>query len=224
LEPRDEAAGRFPGIQRTRAFSSLKGCGRGGRAEVRPLRHAPAALQAAPIGTSPGPRESASGLVPGLRSLGPSGRVGALLNELQTTCRPGTPAAFSSETCLVLSQLPCWKHLTPEAYRTRVAEIMHQVEATAAAERADKGVEPLGTEKILAQDPETRPETLDRSPAPSCTPRRGGSARSSGRRTAGSWPPTERRQRDSGTETGTPPFRPAASRPTCHSSRPEPRS
>jgi len=27
-------------------------------------------------------------------------------------------------------------------------------------------VEPLGVEQILAQDPETRPKTLDRSPAP----------------------------------------------------------
>ena len=40
------------------------------------------------------------------------------------------------------------------------------IEETAAAERAKKGVEPLGVEKILEQDPETRPETLDRSPAP----------------------------------------------------------
>jgi hypothetical protein len=82
---------------------------------VRPLRHAPAALQVAPIGTPTGPRESASGLAPELRSLGPSGRAGALLNELKATCVPETPAAFGSETCLVLSQFPCWKHLTPEA-------------------------------------------------------------------------------------------------------------
>jgi len=61
------------------------------------------------------------------------------------------------------------KHLTPEAYRARVAELVHQIEATAAAERAKKGVEPLGVDKILEQDPETRPETLDRSPAP-CRP------------------------------------------------------
>lgn len=57
-------------------------------------------------------------------------------------------------------------HLTPEAYRVRVADLVRQIEATAAAERAKKGVEPLGVEKILSQDPETRRETLDRSPAP----------------------------------------------------------
>lgn len=47
-----------------------------------------------------------------------------------------------------------------------MAGLIGQIEATAAAERAKKGVEPLGAEKILAQDPETQPETLDRSPAP----------------------------------------------------------
>jgi hypothetical protein len=47
-----------------------------------------------------------------------------------------------------------------------VAGLVNQSEATAAAERAKKGVEPLGVEKTLVQDPETRPETLDRSPAP----------------------------------------------------------
>jgi hypothetical protein len=56
------------------------------------------------------------------------------------------------------STVGCWKHLTPEAYRVRVAELIHQIEATAAAKRAKKGVEPLGSEKILAQDPETRRE------------------------------------------------------------------
>jgi hypothetical protein len=30
-----------------------------------------------------------------------------------------------------------------------VAELIHQIEATAAAERAKRGVEPLGVEKVL---------------------------------------------------------------------------
>jgi hypothetical protein len=57
---------------------------------------------------------------------------------------------------VVLSQLPCWKHLTPDAYRTRVAGLIGQIDATAAAERAKKGMEPLGAEKILAQGPVCR--------------------------------------------------------------------
>jgi hypothetical protein len=76
------------------------------------------------------------------------------------------PGQVEIRQAVVLSQLPCWKHLTPEAYRARVADLVRQIEASAAAERAKKGVEPLGAEKILAQDPETRPETLDCSPAP----------------------------------------------------------
>jgi hypothetical protein len=76
------------------------------------------------------------------------------------------PGQVEIRQTVVLSPLPCWKHLTPELYRARVAGLVGQIEATAAAERVKKGLEPLGVEKILAQDPETRPETLDRSPAP----------------------------------------------------------
>lgn len=43
---------------------------------------------------------------------------------------------------------------------------MRGIEESAAAERQKRGLEPLGAEQVLAQDPETRPETLDRSPAP----------------------------------------------------------
>ena len=76
------------------------------------------------------------------------------------------PGQVDIRQTVVLSPLPCWRHLTPKAYRARVAELINQIEATAAAERAKKGVEPLGAEKILEQAPETRPETLDSSPAP----------------------------------------------------------
>jgi len=89
-----------------------------------------------------------------------------LARSLRLQRKTPEPGQVDIRQTVVLSPLPCWKHLTPEAYRARVAEIIRQIEATAAAERAKKGVEPLGVEKILAQDPETRPETLDRSPAP----------------------------------------------------------
>ena len=89
-----------------------------------------------------------------------------LARNLRLRRQAPKPGQVDIRQTVVLSQLPCWKHLTPEAYRARVAELIHQIEETAAAERAKKGVEPLGAEKILAQDPESRPETLDRSPAP----------------------------------------------------------
>jgi hypothetical protein len=65
-----------------------------------------------------------------------------------------------------LSPLPCWRHLAPEAYRARLIELVRNIETTATAERDKKGIEPLGTEQILQQEPEARPETLDKSPAP----------------------------------------------------------
>jgi hypothetical protein len=65
-----------------------------------------------------------------------------------------------------LSQLPCWKHLTPEVYRARIADLVQEIEKAATIEREKKGIEPLGAEQVQAQEPETRPETLDKSPAP----------------------------------------------------------
>jgi hypothetical protein len=89
-----------------------------------------------------------------------------LARNLRLRRKTPAPGEVDIRQTVGLSQLPCWKHLTPEAYRARVADLVRQIEATAAADRAKKGVEPLGAEKILAQDPETRPETLDHSPAP----------------------------------------------------------
>lgn len=70
------------------------------------------------------------------------------------------PGQVEIRQTVILSQLPS------EAYRARVADLIHQIEEAAAAERTKTGAEPLGVEQILAQAPETRPETLDRSPAP----------------------------------------------------------
>jgi hypothetical protein len=89
-----------------------------------------------------------------------------LARNLRLRRQAPKPGQVEIRQTVVLSQLSCWKHLTPEAYRARVADLIRHIEATAAAERARKGVEPLGVEKILAQDPETRPETLARSSAP----------------------------------------------------------
>jgi hypothetical protein len=76
------------------------------------------------------------------------------------------PSAVETRVKVELSQLPCWKHHAPEVYRARLAELVQEIERTAAAEREKKGVAPLGAEQVQAQEPETRPETLDRSPAP----------------------------------------------------------
>jgi hypothetical protein len=70
--------------------------------------------------------------------------------------RPGE--AEDRET-VILSPFPCWTNLAPESYRARIAELVREIEPTAAAEREKTGAEPLGAEQV------TRPETLDRSPA-----------------------------------------------------------
>jgi REP element-mobilizing transposase RayT len=76
------------------------------------------------------------------------------------------PGELEKRETVVLSQLPCWKHLSSEAYRARVAELVRGIEEAAAVEREKKGTQPLGAEEVQAQSPETRPESLDRSPAP----------------------------------------------------------
>ena len=75
--------------------------------------------------------------------------------------RPAGP--FEAVT---FSPLPCWKHLSPEAYRERVAKMGGEIEEEAAAARKRTGAEPFGTAKILAQAPSTRPERVKKSPAP----------------------------------------------------------
>ncbi len=74
-----------------------------------------------------------------------------------------THARFES---LSFDALPCWRDLDEAKYRTRIAELVEDIEATALADRERRGVEPLGTEAILLQDPQAKPGIIERSPAP----------------------------------------------------------
>ena len=73
---------------------------------------------------------------------------------------------YAEEEELKLSQLPCWADLTPEQYRQRIAELVEEIEAEARADREARGVEPMGAEAILRQDPHARPNQTKKSPAP----------------------------------------------------------
>ena len=73
---------------------------------------------------------------------------------------------YATTEVVHLSPLPCWKHLSAELYRVRVAELVRQIEEAAAAQRQKTGVPVLGTDGAKAQDPEARPKKLERSPAP----------------------------------------------------------
>jgi hypothetical protein len=78
---------------------------------------------------------------------------------------PG-PREFASPETVLLSPLPCWAHMSPATYRARIAELIHDIEQTAAAARAESGGEPLGVDGVRNQDPETRPRKIEKSPAP----------------------------------------------------------
>src|SRR6185436_10505288 len=72
--------------------------------------------------------------------------------------------AFPQE--VILSPLPCWKHLDSESYRAKIAHLAQEIENKARQEREAKRVKPLGPKAILAQNPFDRPEAPKKSPAP----------------------------------------------------------
>jgi hypothetical protein len=76
------------------------------------------------------------------------------------------PRYYATEETVELSQLPCWRHLSPEMYREMVAGLIEEIEADAAAERKRTGHEPLGAAAILRQHPHTCPNQSKKSPAP----------------------------------------------------------
>ena len=76
------------------------------------------------------------------------------------------PAQHATAETVTFSPLPCWKHLSPEAYRERVGKMADEIEAEAAAARKRTGARPMGAARILAQHPWTRPERVKKSPAP----------------------------------------------------------
>src|SRR6476661_6934528 len=54
------------------------------------------------------------------------------------------PLQFITRETVTLSPLPCWKHLSPEAYRQKVTNLAQEIEEEAAAKRKRTGAKPLG--------------------------------------------------------------------------------
>lgn len=73
---------------------------------------------------------------------------------------------YVTEETFELSPLPCLAHLAAEKYRKWVADLVDEIEREAAAERANRGLMPLGITGVLRQDPQYRPSTSKKSPAP----------------------------------------------------------
>jgi putative transposase len=67
---------------------------------------------------------------------------------------------------VVLSPIPCWTHLPTDRYRERIKTLVEEVDAEAARARRQSGAKVLGAKAILAQDPQTRPDSVACSPAP----------------------------------------------------------
>ena len=74
----------------------------------------------------------------------------------------------ASRETVRLSPLPCWKHLAEEEYRARIADLVREINESGAAARAESQIPPLGPDGVRAQNPETRPKRMKKSPAPFC--------------------------------------------------------
>jgi hypothetical protein len=73
---------------------------------------------------------------------------------------------FATTETLHFAPLPCWAHLSSESYRERIAELIAEIEAEAAARLSHSGAQPLGVRAILRQKPTDQPVKTKRSPAP----------------------------------------------------------
>jgi hypothetical protein len=76
------------------------------------------------------------------------------------------PHEFATEYELHFDPLPCWAHLEPEEYQSRVAEIVADIEQETEKRHQRNGTQPLGSRRICRQSPHQRPNKLDWSIAP----------------------------------------------------------
>jgi putative transposase len=74
---------------------------------------------------------------------------------------------YATRETVTLAPLPCWKDLSPEAWKRRVTGLVGEIEAEAATRRKRTGSQPLGLGAILSRHPHHRPARLEKSPAPS---------------------------------------------------------
>ena len=73
---------------------------------------------------------------------------------------------YATREILVLSPLPCWKHLNDEVRRQLVVEMIADIEAEAALRRQRSGRQVLGASAVRGQHPFDRPARPKKSPAP----------------------------------------------------------
>ncbi len=76
--------------------------------------------------------------------------------------------AFMQHYDVKLAPLPCWQDLPLATIRKKVSDMVIEIEAEAAAHRAELDIEPLGMDTIRHQDPLSRSVNSKRSPKPLC--------------------------------------------------------
>ena len=76
------------------------------------------------------------------------------------------PQGFCTHHQLALAPLPCWRHLSRLEVQRRIGKMIAEIETEAAARHCAEGGKPLGRAGILRQDPQDRPASSLRSPAP----------------------------------------------------------
>jgi hypothetical protein len=73
---------------------------------------------------------------------------------------------YAESETVTLSPLPCWRDLSAETRRQRIAQMVEEIEADAARMREQSGRPVLGAQAIITQDPHARPLRPKKSPAP----------------------------------------------------------
>lgn len=128
------------------------------------------------------------------------------------------PRQYATEETVELSQLPCWRHLSPEKYRELVAGLVQEIDADAAAERKRTGVSPSARRPscVSTRTPGRTGRRSRRRRVSTRRPRR--RARSCGPHTASSFPRSGKRRRGSKPGIERQGFPTAAFRQACLSS------
>jgi REP element-mobilizing transposase RayT len=73
---------------------------------------------------------------------------------------------FATGFDVELTPLPCLRDLNSDQQQSHYRRVVREINAIARTVNKDKGRSPVGTEKILSQNPHHRPGSPDRSPAP----------------------------------------------------------
>jgi hypothetical protein len=73
---------------------------------------------------------------------------------------------YASLEVLILSPLPCWRHLSEDMQRKLIADLIAGIESEAAVLRKHTGGQVLGVSAVRGQHPFDRPKKSKKSPAP----------------------------------------------------------